>query len=361
MFNRYSYVLLLTGMAGLAAAGQVNATESPATPGPSVGHRPVTSALILSANGNFNDITSAATSLKVGDVIGLAHAYGDDKDGDADKAGAYCVWYRVDPNTGTETEASKPVATDRNCRYTVQSADVGFKIKNTITIFSDQDIATASGFTINPIDSWPVSTMSANIVTSLNNMPFDHIQVEKYRVSIPTAFPVTAYEGAQMHLALTSTQLPNNALNTTYDWYSSAAPAVTVNGVGSVTFNHIPPNPDVSIVAKAKDGTHSYSYQFRISKFFITHPNGTSMNKKDSDTFCTSNGYQAPKGNDVSNGGALRQVGYLLNEWGSFANRTPWNGGAYHTTEGFVSLTNGVSGNSNDVNVVRGVICVKNP
>ncbi|EHM1654535.1 hypothetical protein KDR40_004862 [Salmonella enterica subsp. enterica serovar Saintpaul] len=171
MFNRYSYVLLFTAVVGLAAAGQVNATESPATPGPSVGHRPVTSGLILSANGN--DITSAATSLKVGDVIGLASAYGDDKDGDADKAGAYCVWYRVDPNTGTETEAKKPVATDRNCHYTVQSADAGFKIKNTITIFSDQDIATANGFTINPIDSWPVDTISANVVTGV--APFEVI------------------------------------------------------------------------------------------------------------------------------------------------------------------------------------------
>lgn len=161
----HKYGLLCATAITLLMADSTFAVESPVTPGPSVGHRPVTTALILTTGPGL-DITSTGTILNVGDTIGLASARGDDADGDMDKAGANCVWYRVDPVTNAATVARDPGPTDRNCHYTLQAADVGFKIKNTIKIYSDQDIAAAKGFTINPIESWPVDTVSATTVVS---------------------------------------------------------------------------------------------------------------------------------------------------------------------------------------------------
>lgn len=173
----YPHVLLCGTVISLLAASCAYAVESPVTPGPSVGHRPVINGLILGTGNapNGGDITLNNTILNVGDTIGLWAATGIDADGDLDKAGAHCVWYRVDPNTNAETVVRDPGAADRNCHYTIQAADIGFKIKNVIKIFSDQDIATTKGFTINPIDSWPVETLSSNEVQSYQ--PFEYIRL----------------------------------------------------------------------------------------------------------------------------------------------------------------------------------------
>lgn len=365
-YINYPHLLLCSTALSLLMS-HAYAVTSPVTPGPSVGHRPVTTGLNLgTGNGaGGGNITLATTHLSVGNTIGLMAASGNDADGDADKAGAHCVWYRVDPNTQAETVVRDPGAADRNCHYTIQSADVGFKIKNVIKIFSDQDIATTKGFKLNPIDSWPVETVSANMVINQNNRPFDHIQLDGHKEQMPTTFPTTAYEGAQMQLALTSSS-PPNSINSNYNWSSSSAPAVTVNGVGLVTFNNLPSKDGVNIVATAKDGTHSYSYYFKTPKFFITHPSGTALTKTESEKFCVSIGaYKLPAAADLSNGTANRQLGYLLNEWGSFTSRHPWNGGGYFTSKAAdgisdetVSLHNGYIGRI-ALGAAAGVICMK--
>lgn len=147
----------------LLVINPVYAVESTATPGPSVGHRVVTTNLFLGTTAHGN-IALNTTRLTVRGTIGLYSATGKDADGDVDKAGAHCVWYKVDPITNVETMIKDPGVSDRNCHYTMQPGDVGFKIKNVIKIYSDQDIATAKGYTINPIESWPVETLSANTV-----------------------------------------------------------------------------------------------------------------------------------------------------------------------------------------------------
>ncbi|MEG0171507.1 MAG: hypothetical protein RR774_05805, partial [Acinetobacter sp.] len=165
------------------------ATPSAPTPGPSVGHRPVVTGLILGASdvgGIYKgDMTLSSTSLKPGEGISLASAAGGpngmDVDGDLDKFGAHCVWYRVD-NQGVETVVKDPGPNDRNCSYTIQASDAGFKIKNVITIFSDQDVATQKGYTLNPIGSMPVETVSANNV--IPSLPFEIIYGPDTRIDI---------------------------------------------------------------------------------------------------------------------------------------------------------------------------------
>ncbi|MDQ4429030.1 hypothetical protein PKO51_06525 [Yokenella regensburgei] len=170
----HKYGLLCATAITLLMADSTFAVESSVTPGPSVGHRPVTTRLILGNSSTPSEnITNSKTILKVGDTILLKSAVGDDADGDIDKGGAYCVWYRVDPITSIAVVAKDPGPADRSCSYTIQTADVGFKIKNTIKIYSDQDVATAKGYTINPIESWPVDTISANIVSP--TLPFEII------------------------------------------------------------------------------------------------------------------------------------------------------------------------------------------
>lgn len=150
----------------LVTTGVVFATTSLPTLGPSVGHRPDVINLKL-VTGNA-DITSASAMLYPGANINLLDVAGGpngmDVDGDLDKAGAHCVWYKVDTN-GVETVVKDPGPNDRTCFYTMQASDIGFKIKNTITIFSDQDNATAKGYVLNPIASLPINTVSHNEVT----------------------------------------------------------------------------------------------------------------------------------------------------------------------------------------------------
>lgn len=176
---KYPHILLYSTVISLVTASYAYGIESQVTPGPSVGHRPVITGLILGTGNGVGggNITLNTTNLRVGEAVGLLSAAGGpssmDADGDLDKAGAHCVWYRVDPNTNAETVIKDPGPTDRNCHYVIQASDVGFKIKNTITIFSDQDIATKKGYTLNPIASLPVDTVSANIASS--SLPFEII------------------------------------------------------------------------------------------------------------------------------------------------------------------------------------------
>lgn len=149
---------------GLLAAGMVHATLSPATSGPSVGHRPVLSAKKVNISGNA--IEDKGTILGVGDKITLAEPAGSDKDGDAIKKGAKCVWYKAPVDGKPPVLVKDPGETDRSCEYTIQSSDIGFKIKNSIQIFSDEDVATASGVTVNPVESLTVNIESANSVNS---------------------------------------------------------------------------------------------------------------------------------------------------------------------------------------------------
>lgn len=285
---KYNTILLLMMFGGLAAAGAY-ATPSAPTRGPSVGHRPVITGLILGASdagGIYKgDMTLSSTSLKPGEGIGLFSAAGGpnamDVDEDLDKAGAHCVWYRVDTQ-GVETVARDPGPNDRNCSYTIQSGDVGHRIKNVITIFSDQDIATQKGFTLNPIASMPVETVSANSVEVLLK-PFNRITVNGGREVSHASFPVTGFKGAKF--TLHADDVASN-----YIWESDNKNVSVIANSGDVIFNNKTISEDVTIKAVSKNNNANHYFTFRVKKW-ITHSGNVKMDFPATRTYC-------PKGSE---------------------------------------------------------------
>lgn len=295
---KYNTVLLLMMFGGLVGAGMAYATTSAPTPGPSVGHRPVVTGLVLGASdagGIYKgDMTLSSTSLKPGEGIGLASASGGpnamDVDGDLDKFGAHCVWYRVDTQ-GVETVVQDPGTNDRRCGYTIQSGDVGHKIKNVITIFSDVDIATQKGFTLNPIASMPVETVSANSVTPLVPKPFNRITVNGGREVSHASFPVTGFKGAKFTL-----HADDIALN--YIWTTDNQNVSVLADSGDVVINDKTVNEDITITAVSKNNNNaSHSYKFRIEKW-ITHSGNVRMDFPATRTYCPK-GSERPISTDI--------------------------------------------------------------
>lgn len=311
---KYNTVLLLMMFGGLVGAGMAYATPSAPTPGPSVGHRPVVTGLVLGASdagGIYKgDMTLSSTSLKPGEGIGLFNAAGGpnamDVDGDLDKAGAHCVWYRVDTN-GVETVVQDPGPNDRRCSYTIQSGDVGHKIKNVITIFSDQDSATQKGYTLNPIASMPVETVSANSVTwdlvplraSLNGK----IYAEN------TWFPTSGFSQATFSL------IGMPVTGTT--WTSSHANVAVTPG-GRVTFNDVVSGP-VTIKGESTSGLKA-EYTFTLNRWY-TGFGQMKLNYADAEAYCQNRGEILPNSKTISR----HNPGGMVYEWGNIAYYTGSN------------------------------------
>lgn len=328
---KYNTVLLMM-FGGLVGAGMAYATPSAPTPGPSVGHRPVVTGLVLGvvdAGGIYKgDMTLSSTSLKPGEGIGLFNAAGGpngmDVDGDLDKAGAHCVWYRVDTN-GVETVVQDPGPNDRNCSYTIQSGDVGHKIKNVITIFSDQDSATQKGYTLNPIASMPVETVSANSVT-WNLVPLT-IEVNGKTHPGDAGFPTSGFSQATFKLA----GMP--ATGTT--WTSSHA-NVAVTPDGQVTFNDVVSGP-VTIKGESTSGLKA-EYTFTLNRWF-TGFGQMKLNFADAEAYCQNRGEEIAKQDRANASDHPDRPGKsMVSEWGNMAHYTAGSNivatTSYHPYEG---------------------------
>lgn len=149
---------------GFLMSGGVYATQSPPTKGPSVGHRPLTSGLILEYNsGNPSEFSGPDVELWVGDTIALKNPGGVDSDGDENEKGGYCDWYRVDRNNNTSLIKKEDGRLD--CSYTLEKKDVGYRIRADVLLRSDKAKATAKGYTVNPSNGLTEKRVSAKPVT----------------------------------------------------------------------------------------------------------------------------------------------------------------------------------------------------
>jgi len=271
--------MLLGIFSGLTAVSLAYATTSDPTPSPSVGHRPIVTSLKLTVDSH--DITSPTTVLKPGDVITLLADGSNyvDVDGDTDKAGAHCVWYKVYYN-GISSLVKKPPQNDRNCTYTVQTGDAGFKIKSVITLFSDQGIATQKGYTLNPRESSPTEIASARIVSgkfkslSYNNK---HTITEKYFDEKP------APTFANAKFILDTDENP-----TEYIWQSSNPSVMSVSSTGEVTMLREFSKP-IFITATSKITGEILSYTATKAHNWIQTPR-VKMNFYDAVDYCSNMG-----------------------------------------------------------------------
>ncbi|EBU2669732.1 hypothetical protein CUK74_12595 [Salmonella enterica] len=309
-----------------------------------MGHRPVINGLILSTGSG--DITQNTTSLTVGDTIRRTAGTISDVDGDSVEAGEYCVWYRVDPNTLVETLVKDPGTTDRNCEYMLQAADVGFRIKNVMKVFSDSAIA--HDFKVNPADSWPVESMSANEVLPIV-VPFPattnlNTHVNPYTFSLNSGFPSVAFESASFTI-----QVEGNASNNSqYDWSTNQPAWTSVDANGIVRFTAKPSSvaKTVAIRATSKvDKSIVYSKEFTLSQWWTGGRTGPYMNN-----YCTTPRRQP---NESELGGVFNGLNsytsrgsYHLGLWSTWGN--PENYGANNVfpagTDAYWSTTRGSVG-----------------
>lgn len=331
---KYPHFLLGTVVAGLWFAGDVYATQSPLTSGPSVGHRPVMTNLVLGtkvgpANGVITDSTAI---LSVGSTIGLLDASGGpggvDVDGDEDKAGAYCVWYKVPASGGTPILIQDGGPTDRNCHYTIQMSDVGFKIKADVTIFSDTDKAQVKGYTINPIESIVTEALSATAVAApyikgLQTKSRTDMSAVVWTHNEKDGFPTVGYSGAEFKMLIDNGT--GTLMNSQYTWQSSNTGEVSVDNDGNIIINKAP-SGEISITATPSVGS-ALTYRFTIRDWFINYgANGsfTSIANWGNSLCVTSHGgtglatqAQMTPAKKVGEYPSKPAMGSLFGEWGS--------------------------------------------
>lgn len=268
---KYPHFLLGIVVAGLWFAGDVYATQSLPTLGPSVGHRPVMTNLVLATKvGPANGvITDSAAILSVGSTIELLSAAGSpsgvDVDGDKDKAGAYCVWYKVPAGGGTPVLIQDNGPTDRSCQYTIQMSDVGFHIQNISKIYSDADIAAAKGYTINPIESIATETLSATAVAAPYIKGLRTNTNQSWTHNEKDGFPTIGYDGAAFKMLIDNGT--GTLMNSQYTWQSSNTSEVSVDNDGNIIINKAP-SGEISITATPSVGG-VITYRFKIRDWFI--------------------------------------------------------------------------------------------
>ncbi|EFR0233276.1 hypothetical protein HZM05_002841 [Salmonella enterica] len=320
----YPHALLCGTVISLLTASCAYAVESPVTPGPSVGHRPVINGLVLATSSG--DITQSSTLLTVGATISRTLGTVADVDGDPVETGEYCMWYRVDPNTLAETLVKDPGATDRNCEYTLQVADLGFKIKSVLKFFSDGIIAAGNGFKVNPSESWPVEVLSANDVGPAP-IPFPasttlNTHVAPYTFTLNSGFPSTGFVGATFTIQIGG----STSNNSQYNWSSSQPSWINVDTRGIVTFRSKPSSSTnkVRVFASSKNDKSILYYKDIILNDWFTNNSTNKGNWASTDNYCRSlgNGYEMPTrarlgmavvGNSFARRGGLG----LWSEWGA--------------------------------------------
>lgn len=320
---KYPHVLLCGTVISLLAASCAYAVESPVTPGPSVGHRPVITGLVLGTD--RGDMSQSAVPLYVGEVLRRTGGTIDDADGDPVEKEEYCTWYKVDPNT----QAEVTIATGRPCEYTIQSGDVGFKIKSVIKVTSDAAAAFAKGVRLNPDESWPVEVVSNNAVIAPTPIPFPstttlNTHINPHIYALRSTFPNSGFTHAEFTI-----QVEGNASNNSaYDWKTSQPSWTSVDASGVVKFTAKPTasTNTVRITASSKsDKSIVYIKDFTINRWF-TNNGRTVMTWAQQRSFCSTprglaiNGvlggnYTGP--NTLTTRGTRK--GALWSEWGNWS------------------------------------------
>lgn len=324
----YPHALLCGTVISLLTASCAYAVESPVTPGPSVGHRPVINGLVLATSSG--DITQSSTLLIVGATISRTLGTVADVDGDPVETGEYCVWYRVDSNTNVESVVKDPGAGNRNCEYTLQAADVGFKIKNVIKVFSDLAVASANGMKLNPDESWPVETVSANVVATLLPFPAStHLSTHRnpFDYSLTSGFPSAGFTRATFTI--------NTGNNSLYDWSSNQPSWISVDTAGIVTFTAKPTAATkrfrILAVPKA-DKSLVYYHDFTVNTWWYNN-GSTWLNWEWSKRTCETNGVFPYASDMLGRRGAIAQSpNSLYANWGDITKYAGSGFGAYSWT-----------------------------
>lgn len=380
---KYPHFLLGTVVAGLWFAGDAYATQSPLTPGPSVGHRPVMTNLILgTGTGPANGvITDSSAILSVGSTIGLLSAAGGpggmDIDGDEDKAGAYCVWYKIPAGGGTPIVIQDRGPADRNCHYTVQMSDAGFKIKADVTIFSDTDKALAKGYTLNPVASIPVEQISVNSVIP---QPFIRGVSNHYgkrhmfnpdsgypsRFAIDTGsatftLKINIDDGLGKEANLKDFNITDTSAGTSI---IEIGGEILVMGSSALSPDKLTPpsNSQFSFTLQPKSGAKPIKYEYKFSEFWY-FPNRPENDPKETQAgaaiLCANTGGVLPTPTQMTSGTGVRDMNSMWGEWGGF-----WSLGSKSST--YWSSDSGIAVSAADGStVVSGVtsrlsvVCVK--
>lgn len=270
-----SHTILGITVAGFVVPGVGFATESPHTQGVSVGHRPVLTNLLLGTGKGAGNgvITDPGASFGVGDTIRLMSATVVDADGDKDKAGAYCVWYKIPAGGGTPVLVKDPGPADRNCEYTIQAGDVGFHIQNIIKVYSDPDSAVAKGYTINPVDSVATEVLSASAVVApyikgLKTKGRTDMWARTWTHNEKDGFPTVGYSGAEFQMLIDNGT--GTLINNLYTWTSSNATEMSVDANGNVTLIKAP-SGELSVTATPGTAGTALTYRFRVRDWFVNY------------------------------------------------------------------------------------------
>lgn len=350
------HTILGITVAGFVVPGVGFATESPHTQGVSVGHRPVLTNLLLGTGKGAGNgvITDPGASFGVGDTISLMSATVVDADGDKDKAGAYCVWYKIPAGGGTPVLVKDPGPADRNCEYTIQAGDVGFHIQNIIKVYSDPDSAVAKGYTINPVDSVATEVLSASAVVApyikgLRPKKRSDMLSPQWTHNESDGFPSTGYAGAEFQMLIDNGT--GTLINNLYTWTSSNATEMSVDANGNITLIKAP-SGELSVTATPGTAGTALTYRFRVRDWFVSYGSKASfaeVNRWGTGTCVTSLGgtglatvaqlTPAKKLNEFVSGSSM---GSLYGEWGSTGSSLfPPNALEFHTDTKQVNMSYG--------------------
>lgn len=243
---------------GFLMSGGVYATQSPPTKGPSVGHRPLTSGLILEYNsGNPSEFSGPDVELWVGDTITLKNPGGVDGDGDENEKGAYCEWYAVSRDN---TLLIKKDDGRLDCSYTVEKKYVGYRIRADILLRSDKAKATAKGYTVNPSNSLTETRVSAKPVAE------SHKSNGFVMGGVLSGHPGIAVVGQPLQWVVTS----SGAVPEPGYTYESSRPDLFFTD-GSEFFTPLLPvvNEQITITATNKKTGRVVSSYFSFDKFYF--------------------------------------------------------------------------------------------
>ncbi|WP_306588081.1 hypothetical protein [Hafnia paralvei] len=370
---KYPHFLLGSVVAGLLVAGEAYATQSAPTPGPSVGHRPVPKLVVEGGAGDAS-ITNTSTYLPVGSTIKLMSV---DIDDDEVK-GAYCVWYKV--NASTSVVIHDPGPADRSCEYTLQRSDIGYKIKVSVTGYSDVDKALAKGYTVNPIDSLPIELLSA---LSVIPQPFIReigndkgVAKDEHMFNPSAGFPsrISYHQGAKGSLYLDNGTGGSALLN---EFTVTGLPngMALSQGSGVVHFTispsffpdkFTPPvNKTYSFVLTPKiRGARPIKYEFTLDEFWYypsVHADGSSIEgtQDDAERLCANTGGVVPTVAQMTSGTKVVSMSSMWGQWSSFRSSGRTAGALWSNEPGLAVVSADGSVGSFDVASKQYIVCVK--
>lgn len=175
------------------------------------------------------------------------------------------------------------------------------------------------------LTGWATASESAAYAITAPSPMTGHIDVNGHSFAVNSGFPTVAYLGASF--IFNAGNLGGQDIGS-FDW-SSDQSWVTVSN-GTVRFDGVPTNATktVTITAKSKTLSDSYSYQFTISKLFATNPVTVTGTSAVFDLTCPVDSSAAVEADLLvpgsSNSNKIRGIGSLYGEWADTVSLIGW-------------------------------------